>query len=95
MNISIKNFIKQEKEANRRENMKVLNLRQQISEYETVIDVVSQTDSYRTIEIYREKIDRCMDRINEHLDNIRQRENRIATMRKVDKIIARGVNKVA
>lgn len=95
MNISIKKFIKSEKEAIKKDNLKIIGLRQQISEYETVIDVISQTESYRAIEIYREKIDRCLDKIAEYVDNIRHRENRIATMKKIDQVVKKGVKKSA
>lgn len=95
MNIKIKDFIKREKEAIRKENIKILNLKQQISEYETVIDVVSRVDTQRAIYLYREKIDKCWDKINTYLDNIKNHESRIATMKKVDGIIAKGLKKSA
>ena len=95
MNVGVKSFIKEEKEAIKRNNLKINNLKNLISEYETVIDVVSKTSSDGTIEIYQEKISRCWDKIYGYLDNIRNHESRIATMKKVDDVIKRGVKKSA
>ena len=95
MNISVKNFIKEEKEAIKKNNIKISNMKNLISEYETVIDVVSKTSADGTIEIYQEKISRCWDKIYSYLDNIKNHESRIATMKRVDDVIKRGVKKSA
>jgi hypothetical protein len=91
----MKEFINQCNLQIKKENCRINNLKKQINEYETVIDIVSKTDQYETIEIYREKIDKCWDKINCYLDNIKHHENAIATIKKIDKVITKEVNESA
>jgi len=91
----MEDIIKQCNNKIRRENCRINNLRKQINQYETVIDIVSKTDNNDTISIYREKIEKCWDKITLYLDNIKHHEDMIATMKKIDKVIAKEVKRSA
>ena len=90
MKTSLKEFIKQSNKIIKRENLKINNWHQNISEYETIMDVISKTANNEILDFYKEKINCCYNRIENSLDKIKHNEEIIATIRTVDRIIKRG-----
>ena len=86
----IKDFIKESNEIIRIENRKINELHKEIDNYETLVYIVGQTDSSEQVLYCREKINECDMKIDRCLEKINNSRDRIATMRKVDKIIKRG-----
>lgn len=69
-------------------NMKIRLLRKQVTEYETIMDVIAKTDICNQIlKEYREKIEICLDKINNCIEENQHNRDIIIVMKKVNKII--------
>ena len=90
MRKSLKEFIKQTNKIIKNENLRINNYHKQIGEYETIMDVITQTAGSNMADLYREKISRCYEKIDLALDKIQHNKEIIATLRTVDKVIKRG-----
>ena len=86
----LKGFASEAKKIIKSEKRKINNLHKEISEYETLICVIGQTEAAGQVQYYREKINKCYSKIEISIENIKNSENRIATMRAIDKIIKRS-----
>ena len=90
MRKSLKEFIKQTNKIIKNENLRINNYHKQIGEYETIMEVITQTAGSIMAELYREKISRCYEKIDLALDKIQHNKEIIATLRTVEKVIKRG-----
>ncbi len=90
MKQGLKEFINQINMEIKRENLKINNYHREIGEYETIIDVITQTVGNNMIDFYKEKICKCNEKIDVALDKIEHNKEIIATLRTVNKIIKRG-----
>lgn len=87
---SIKEFIKQSNEIIRKEKLKINELHKEISEYESVLTVISKNASNDILDFYKKKINECYLKIDAALDAIQHNKEIIVTMRTCNKIIKRG-----
>lgn len=95
MRDNIKLFIGECNNKIKKEHSKINNLKKRISECESIIGIVSQTDNSSAVQMYRNKIDEYLIKIDNAMDEIRHNESIKLTMRDVDKIIKKGVKKCA
>lgn len=79
--ISCKNKIKNN-------NIKIRLLKKQITEYETIMDVIAKTDICNQIlKEYKDKIEICLDKINNYIEENQHNRDIIIVMKKVNKIL--------
>lgn len=90
MEKGIKKFVSEAKKTIKREKMVINSLDREIAEYETLICVIGQTEAAGQVQYYREKINQCYSKMEISIENIKNSEDRIATMRAIDKIIKRS-----
>ena len=95
MRENMKLFIKECNNKIKKEHTKINIWKKRISECESIISIVSQTDSSASVQMYRNKIDEYLIKIDNSLEEIRHNESIKLTMRDVDKIIKRGGKKCA
>lgn len=86
----VKNFIIDAKKIIKKEKIKINELHEEITEYEALICVIGQTDAVGYVKYYREKINQCYSKLEISLENIKNSQDRIATMKAIDKIIKRS-----
>ncbi len=86
----VKDFVSDAKKIIKKEKIKINKLYEEIADYETLICVIGQTDASEQVLYYREKINQCYSKLEISLENIKNSEDRIATMRAIDKIIKRS-----
>ncbi len=86
----VKNFIIDAKKIIKKEKIKINELHEEIAEYEALICVIGQTDAVGYVKYYREKINQCYSKLEISLENIKNSQDRIATMKAIDKIIKRS-----
>lgn len=90
MNKSLKEFIQITNKIIKKESLKINNYHKQINEYETIMEVVAQSTESNMANFYRNKINKCYEKIDLALDKIQHNREIIATLRTVDKVIKRG-----
>lgn len=86
----VKDFIIDAKKIIKKEKIKINKLHEEIAEYEALICVIGQTDAVGYVKYYREKINQCYSKLEISLENIKNNQDRIATMKAIDKIIKRS-----
>ena len=86
----VKDFIIYAKKIIKKEKIKINELHEEIAEYEALICVIGQTDAVGYVKYYREKINQCYSKLEISLENIKNSQDRIATMKAIDKIIKRS-----
>lgn len=86
----IRDFANEAKKAIKNEKRKINKLHKKISEYEILICVIGQTEAAGQVLYYREKINQCCSKMEISIENIKNSEDRIVTMRAIDKIIKRS-----
>ena len=69
-------------------NSKIKQLRNQATEYETIIDVITRTYiNSQILQNYKSKIEQCSNKIDDYLEENKHNHDLIITMKKVNKII--------
>lgn len=86
----VKDFVIDAKKIIKKEKIKINELHEVIAEYEALICVIGQTEAAGHVKYYREKINQCYSKIESSLENIKNSQDRIATMKAIDKIIKRS-----
>lgn len=95
MRENMKLFIQECNKKIKKEYSKINILKKRISECESIIGIVSQTDNSSAVQMYRNKIDEYLIKIDTAMDEIRHNESIKLTLRDVDKIIKKGVKRCA
>lgn len=95
MNKNTKLFINECNDRIKKEYSKINVWKKRISECEAIIGIVSQSDNSYAIQLYRNKIDEYLIKIDNAMEEIRHNESIKLTLKDVDKIIKRGVKKCA
>ncbi|MBQ6991461.1 MAG: hypothetical protein IJN50_00860 [Clostridia bacterium] len=95
MRENMKLFIQECNKKIKKEHTKINIWKKRISECESIIGIVSQTDNSSAVQMYRNKIDEYLIKIDNAMEEIRHNESIKLTLRDVDKIIKRGVKKCA
>lgn len=69
-------------------NIRIKKLRTQITEYETIIDIITKTDINNLIlQNYRAKIEKCFNKIDTYMEENRHHGEMIISVQKVNKTI--------
>lgn len=95
MRENMKLFIQECNNKIKKEYRKINIWKKRISECESIIGIISQTDNSSAVQIYRNKIDEYLIKIDTAMDEIRHNESIKLTLRDVDRIIKKGVKKCA
>lgn len=88
MSSDVTGFVEYCKKRVKSNNGKIKELRNDIAEYETIIDVINRTDiNSQILDSYREKIDRCLSKIDDYIQENKNHHDMLIVMKKVNKII--------
>lgn len=81
-------FVEYCKKKIKNNNKRIKELRNQATEYETIVDVITRTDiNNQILQNYKDKIEQCFNKIDDYLEENKYNHNLIITMKKVNKII--------
>lgn len=81
-------FIEYCKKKIKNNNRKIKQLRIQATEYETIVDVITRTDiSNQILQNYKIKIEQCLNKIDEYMEENQHNHNLIITMKRVNRIM--------
>lgn len=69
-------------------NKKIKGLRNQINEYEAIIDIITRTDLNKQImESYKEKIEVCFNKIDSYIESNKNNYDLISVIRRANEIV--------
>lgn len=84
---SIKEFIGYNENKIKKNNRKIRDLRVQISDYETVIEIIEKTDiSENILSNYRNKIENCLVKIDSYMEENLHTHNMIIALKRARRI---------
>ena len=84
---NIKEFIGYNENKIKKNNRKIRDLRVEISDYETVIEIIEKTDiSESILSNYRNKIENCMTKIDAYIEENLHTHNMILALKRARKI---------
>lgn len=88
MKIDRSGFIKYCNDIIKSNNRNIKKLSKEIDEYEAIISVATKTDiSKQLLETYKNKIDKCLDKIEHYLQSTQNKKDLINVIKRANKII--------